>query len=526
MSDVASEIRLPDNVLIFDTTMRDGEQTPGVSFTVNEKKNIAEQLTKLGVDVIEAGMPIVSKGEEKAIREIAKLELDTEICALARTNLKEIDLAIDCGVDRVHIFIATSDLHMKEKLNMTREQVLNSAVEAVRYVKEHGLKVEFSAEDATRSDLNFLKEIYGEVVKAGAGVINVPDTVGCTTPRAYAYLTKQLTDVVKTDTIISVHTHDDFGLAVSNSLAAVEMGAKQVHATVNGIGERAGNASLEEVVMSLIALYGIKTNIKTENIFETSKLIENLSGVKIAPNKSIVGDNAFRHESGIHAHAVLVDPRTYEPITPDVIGRKRGEKDATVSSIVVGKHTGRHSLKAKLDSYGYIYSDEQLGEIMDRIKKLGDKGKNVTDKDLQAIAEDIISRVSEEEQFLKLKELLVITGLNITPTATVRIEVGEEEKLVSDLGVGPVDAAFNALQKAVKAFGEMSLVEYNLEAITGGTEALGFVTVKIKDNKDKLYIAKAANEDIVSASVQALINAVNRKLAYDRNYNNRVNSIS
>ena len=519
MSDVSSETYLPDKVLIFDTTMRDGEQTPGVSFTVNEKKIIAEQLAKLGVDVIEAGMPLVSKGEEKAIREIVKLGLDTEICALARANLKEVDLAIDCGVDRVHVFIATSDLHLKEKLKMTREQALNNAVEAVMYVKEHGLKVEFSAEDATRSDLNFLKEIYESVDRAGIDVINIPDTVGCTTPRAYAYLTKQLMDIVKSDTIISVHTHDDFGLAVSNSLAAVEMGAKQIHVTVNGIGERAGNASLEEVVMSLVALYGIKTRIKTEHIFETSKLIENLSGIKISPNQPIVGENAFRHESGIHAHAVLVDPRTYEPITPEVIGIKRSEQDITHSSIVIGKHTGRHSLKAKLDSYGYIYSNEQLEEIIKRIKKLGDKGKNVTDIELQAIADDIIGRVSEEEQFLKLKELLVVTGLNITPTATVRIEVGEEEKLVSDLGVGPVDAACNALQKAVKAFGEMSLIEYNLEAITGGTQALGFVTVKIKDNKDNLYTARAANEDIVSASVQALINAVNRKLAYDRNHN-------
>jgi len=517
---VSSEVALPDSVLIFDTTMRDGEQTPGVSFTVNEKKNTAEQLAKLGVDVIEAGMPIVSRGEEKAIREIVKLGLDTEICALTRTKQNEIDLAIDCGVDRVHIFIATSDLHLKEKLRITREQALNSAFEAVKYAKEHGLKVEFSAEDATRSDLNFLKEIYGEVDRAGVDVINIPDTVGCTTPRAYAYLTKQLIEVVKGDTIVSVHTHNDFGLAVANSLAAVEVGAKQVHVTVNGIGERAGNASLEEIVMSLVALYGVKTNIKTEYIFETSKLIENLSGMKIPPNQPIVGENAFRHESGIHAHAVLVNPRTYEPITPDIIGRKRSRQDITLSSIVIGKHTGRHSLKAKLDSYGYIYTGEQLEEIMKRVKKLGDKGKQVTDVELQAIADDIIGRVSMKEQYLKLKELVVVTGLNITPTATVRIEVGGEEKLVSDLGVGPVDAACNALQKAVKAFGEILLVEYNLEAITGGTEALGIVTVKVRDKKGRMYTARAANEDIVSASVQALVNAVNRILASHGNTKN------
>lgn len=516
---MSKELTLPDEVLFFDTTMRDGEQTPGVSFTINEKKIIAEQLAKLGVDVIEAGMAIVSRGEEEAIREIVKLGLDCEICSLARTNLKEVDLALDCGVNRIHIFIATSDLHMKAKLRMTREQVLSSAVETVGYAKEHGLKVEFSAEDATRSDLDFLKEVYREVVKAGADVINIPDTVGCATPRAYAYLVKELSGVVDSDTIISAHTHDDFGLSVANSLAAIEVGAKQVHVTVNGIGERAGNASLEEVVMALVALYGFKTNIKTEYIFETSKLIENLSGIKIPPNKAIIGENAFRHESGIHAHAVLQDPRTYEPFSPGLIGRKRSKEEISLSSIAIGKHTGKHSLKAKLDSYGYIYSNEQLEEILKRIKKLGDKGKSVTDIELQAIADDIVGRVSEEDQFLKLKELVVITGLNITPTATVRINVGGEEKLVSDLGVGPIDAACNALQKAVKAFGEMSLVEYNLEAITGGTDALGFVTVKVKDKKDRLYTARAANEDIVSASVQALINAVNRMLASNKNRN-------
>lgn len=495
---------------IFDTTLRDGEQMPGVALTTEDKKKIAEQLAKLGVDIIEAGMPVVSKGEKEAVKDIANMRLGPEICALARTTKGDIDTALECDVDRVHVFIATSELHMKYKLKMKPEEVLEKAVEAVEYVKSHGVKVEFSAEDATRSDLEFLKKVYRSVVEAGADVINIPDTVGATIPTAYAYIVEEIKKAVGPGVVISVHTHNDFGLATANALAAVEKGAQQVHVTVNGIGERAGNASLEEVVMSLFALYGVKTNIKTTQIYETAKLVERLTGVRLQPNKPIVGANAFKHESGIHAHAVLENPLTYEPLTPELIGRKR--VSIVDEAIVIGKHTGGHSLKAKLEQMGIHVTEDQLKEILDKIKEVGDKGKAVTDADIIAIVEDIVGRVAESERVLKLEELTVVTGKGITPTATVRIKVGGKEKIASAIGVGPVDAACNALQIAVKEFQEMTLEEYNLEAITGGTDALGFVTVKLKDKDGKIYIAKAADGDIVMASVQAIINAVNKAL--------------
>lgn len=501
---------LPEQVYIFDTTLRDGEQMPGVALTTEGKKTVAEQLAKLGVDVIEAGMPVVSKGEKEAIKDIAGMGLGSEICALARTSREDIDAALDCDVDRVHVFIATSELHMKYKLKLTPDEVLNKAVEAVEYTKSHGVKVEFSAEDATRSNLEFLKKVYSSVVEAGADVINIPDTVGATIPAAYAYIVEEIRNAVKPGVIISVHTHNDFGLATANALAAVEKGAQQIHVTVNGIGERAGNASLEEVVMSLFALYEIKTNIKTTYIYETSKLVERLTGVRLQPNKPIIGANAFRHESGIHVHAVLKNPLTYEPLTPELIGRKR--TSIVDEAIVIGKHAGGHSLRAKLEQMGVTATEEQLREILSRVKEIGDKGKAVTDADLAAIVEDIIGRVAEKERVLKLEELTVVTGKGITPTATVRIKVGDKEKIASAIGVGPVDAACNALQSAVKEFQEMSLEEYNLEAITGGTDALGFVTVKLRDKDGAIYVARAADGDIVMASVQAIINAANKAL--------------
>ncbi|MEM1511017.1 MAG: 2-isopropylmalate synthase [Candidatus Jordarchaeales archaeon] len=504
------QANLPERVYIFDTTLRDGEQMPGVALTFEDKKKVAEQLAKLGVDVIEAGMPVVSEGEKKAIKDIAGMRLGPEICALARTSREDIDVALDCDVDRVHIFIATSELHMKYKLKMTPDEVLRKAVEAVEYTKSHGVKVEFSAEDATRSDLEFLKKVYSSVVDAGADVINIPDTVGATIPSAYAHIVEEIKKAVKPGVIISVHTHNDFGLATANALAAVEKGAQQVHVTVNGIGERAGNASLEEVVMSLFALYHVMTNIKTTYIYETSKLVERLTGVRLQPNKPIIGANAFKHESGIHAHAVLENPLTYEPLTPELIGRKR--TSVVEEAIVIGKHTGGHSLKAKLEHMGISVTEEQIKEILARVKEIGDKGKAVTDADLVAIVEDIVGRVAEKERVLKLEELTVVTGKGITPTATVRIRVGDREKIASAIGVGPVDAACNALQNAVKEFQEMNLEEYNLEAITGGTDALGFVTVKLRDKDGAMYVARATDGDIVMASVQAIINAANKAL--------------
>ena len=333
-----------DRVRIFDTTLRDGEQTPGVSVTPEQKVQIAIKLDELGVDVIEAGFPIVSPGEMKAIKTIAKLGLKSEICALARAVQGDIDAAINCDVRYVHTFIATSDIHMQHKLKMSREQVLEKAVWSIDYAKKHDIQVEFSAEDATRSDREFLKLVFKAVTDAGADRLDIPDTVGFATPQYIA----QLVSDVKTETNnkipISMHCHDDFGLAVANTISGIDAGASCAHVTINGLGERAGNASLEELVMALHCLYKKKHNIKTELLYETSKYISNIMGIVVQPNKAIIGENAFGHESGIHTHGIISNPLTYEPISPEIVGRKRW--------LQAGKHAGAHGIKAMLEDFG------------------------------------------------------------------------------------------------------------------------------------------------------------------------------
>ncbi len=500
---VSKELKLPKRIRIFDTTLRDGEQTPGVSLTPDQKILIARQLDKLGVDTIEAGFPMVSEGERKAIKAIAGAGLDAEICALARCVKEDIDAALDCDVDCVHIFIATSDIHLKHKLKLSREEALARAVEWVEYAKKHGVVVEFSAEDATRTNLEFLKQVYQAVVKAGANRINVPDTVGCITPRGMNYLISQLKQAVRVP--ISVHCHNDFGLAVSNSLAGVEAGAEQVHVTVNGLGERAGNASLEEAVMGLRALYGVKPRIKTELLVETSDLVERLTGVMVPPNKAIVGDNAFAHEAGIHVHGVLEFAGTYEPLSPELVGHHR--------RLVLGKHAGARSVNEQLKDLGVEVGKEQLLEITKRVKELGDKGKVVTDTDLRAIAESVLGTLPPEEKVVELKEITVLTGSTVTPTASVRVTVRGGERAGSGTGVGPVDAAINAIRNVMKEISALRLKEYHLDAITGGSDALAEVTVKLEDDKGNLYIAKGVREDVVIASVDAMINGINRYFA-------------
>ncbi|MEM2986865.1 MAG: 2-isopropylmalate synthase, partial [Nitrososphaerota archaeon] len=414
---------------IFDTTLRDGEQTPGVSLTPEEKLIIAKQLDKLGVDVIEAGFPATSKGEIEAIKLIANENLKAEICALSRTTKSDIDSVIDCNIKSIHLFIATSDIHLKYKLEMTREQVLEKAIEAIDYSKAHGLTIEFSAEDATRTDIDFLKKFYENVCKAGVDRINVPDTVGIMTPKKFYDLILELKKVVNKP--ISVHCHNDFGMAVANSLAGIEAGATQIHVTINGLGERAGNAALEEIVANLEILYGYKTNIKTNLIYETSKLVSQLTGIYVQPNKAIVGENAFAHESGIHTHGVIKNPLTYEPIPPEFVGASR--------RIIVGKHAGSHGLKENLKNIGFDVSDEQLSEILKRVKDLGDKGKKVTDADLQVITETVLGMPKIRP--IKLKEVIVVTGNNITSTAFVKLKFYGKTISGAATGVGPVDAA-------------------------------------------------------------------------------------
>ena len=493
-------------VRVFDTTLRDGEQTPGISLTAEEKVKIAHQLDKLGVDAIEAGFPIASKGERDSVAAVAKAGLSCEIVGLARANQPDIDAAIESKVDCIHIFLATSDLHLKHKLKLTREEVLRKITESITYAKSHGKTVEYSAEDATRTDLEFLKKAYHTAEVAGADRINIPDTVGVSSPRSIAQITREIGSIVKIP--ISIHCHDDFGLAVANSLAAVEAGAVQVHVTMNGLGERAGNTSLEELVMSLHRLYARKTNIKTTLLYETSRLVSALTGIRVQPNKAVVGDNAFGHESGIHTHGITEMPLTYEPYDPADVGRRRWFQ--------AGKHAGAHGISVQLAEAGYFPDKGQLAEIVSRVKDIGDKGKTVTDADLIAITEAILGRTSVRERILDLVDLAAVTGKGLIPTSSVRLRLDGKEYVSSETGVGPVDAAIKAVQKITDSSAQIKLKEYRLEAITGGSDALADALVKVEDANGIVVSASAAREDVVVASVEAMVEAINKILLRQR----------
>jgi len=385
---IADEVEnLPKEVRIFDTTLRDGEQTPGISFTKEQKLTIARQLAKLGVASIEAGFPAVSRGEFEAVRAIARERLGPEIVALARSNKNDIDKALDADVDAIHVFIAASDIHLKYKLRMSREEALRRAVEAVEYAKSHGVVVEFSPEDATRADLNYLYQIVKAVAEAGADRIDIPDTVGVMTPTRMKYLIKYILPAAQ-GKIVSVHCHNDFGLAVANSLAGIEAGAQQAHVTVNGIGERAGNAALEEVVAALEFLLNVRTGVNTKLLYETSLLVSKITGIPIPPNKPIVGANAFSHESGIHVHGVISNPFTYEPIRPEMVGQKR--------RIVLGKHSGRHGVEYALKTLGYPTDPDIVLRVLDEVKRLGDQGVKVDEDKLREIVEKILEEREEK----------------------------------------------------------------------------------------------------------------------------------
>ncbi|AGK60190.1 2-isopropylmalate synthase [Archaeoglobus sulfaticallidus PM70-1] len=486
-------------ISVFDTTLRDGEQTPGVSFPINYKIQIAKQLDKLGVDYIEAGFPVASKGEFEAVKTIVNLDLDSKICGLARIVKEDIDSALDSGVDLVHIFISTSKIQIDYTIKKSREEIINDSVEAVEYIKDHGRECMFSAMDATRTEIDYLKEIYKAVEEAGVDIINVPDTVGVATPFRFHNLIKELREHLKVP--IDVHCHNDFGLAVANTHAAVLAGADQVQVTVNGIGERAGNASLAEVVMILKSLEGIETNIRTEYLVETSRLVERFTGFRLPPNTPIVGDNAFSHESGIHAHGVIKEASTFEPgvITPEMVGHRR--------RIVIGKHAGRHQIKKMLEDAGYIVNEEDLTKIFEKVKELGDKGKKVTDLDLFTIAEVVIGELRKEDRAIVVDEITVLTGNKITPTAVINANVFNDSRVKSAIGVGPVDAALKAVRELV---GEtIKITEFKMDAITGGSDALAEVYVTVEDDSGKSFTARAAGPDIVMASIDAVINAVN-----------------
>jgi 2-isopropylmalate synthase len=497
---VKKNMKLPEKVRIFDTTLRDGEQTPGVAITVDEKIRIAKRLDLLGVDVIEVGFPAASEGERKAAREIHNLGLEAQICGLARPLKDDLDAALDSDMDYIHTFIGTSPLHREYKLHMTTEEIQEKAVEAVEYIKDHGVIAEFSAEDATRTEFDFLKSIYQSVEDAGVDYINVPDTVGVMVPSSMNQLINDLKEGLKVP--LSVHCHDDFGLAVANSLAAVEAGAEQVHATINGLGERAGNTSLEEVVMALITSYNLKTNINTKLLVSTSELVSRITGVKMPPNKAIVGENAFAHEAGIHVHGVLQKAETYEPLQPEMVGHTR--------RIVMGKHSGARAIRSKLDEYSIEMDEDQFCSLFDQVKKLGDKGKMITDADLKSMAETMLGRAKEE--IVKLEGFTVMTGDNVLPTATVKLSIDGQIKTTAKTGVGPVDAAINAIQDLVRETADIELDEYHIEAITGGTNALAEVFVIMSDKDGRRATGRSTVEDVVMASVEAVLDAINKIL--------------
>ena len=490
-------------VRIFDTTLRDGEQTPGVSLSPEKKLNIAKKLDALGIDAIETGFPIISDGERNAVKMITSENLQSELCGLARTNKKDIDAAVDCGLNYIHTFIATSDIHLEYKLKMTREQALEKAIDAVEYGKSRGLQVEFSAEDATRTDREFLKSVFTQVAKAGADRIDIPDTVGYSTPQYIAEITKDAIDA--TQLPVSVHCHNDFGLAVANAISGIQAGAECAHVTINGIGERAGNASLEELVMALNSLQfeqKWETNIKKELLYETSRYVSKIVGITVQPNKAIVGENAFGHESGIHTHGVLNNPLTYEPISPEIVGRTRW--------LQVGKHAGIHGMNAMLKEYGIVPNEEQTKKILDKVKNIGDQGKQVTEVELLSLANEVIGE-NTLKRIVQLTGFSVSTGVGTMPYAFVKLNIDGKEMVATDYGVGPVDASLNAIQKITgQITDEVRLKEYRLDSISGGANALCEVTIKVEDARGNIISSKSVGEDIVTTSVQAMVDGINR----------------
>lgn len=498
--------RFPEKIRVFDTTLRDGEQTPGVSLTPENKLRIAQRLDELGVDVIEAGFAAVSEGEMEAVKLIAGAALRAEICSASRGVRGDIDAVAKSGADSIHLIIPVSDLHIEAKLRKTRKQVLGITRDMVRYAKDCGLVVELSAEDATRADFDFLKKVFATGIEAGADRIVACDTVGVLTPeRSYKFygdLRKSLNVPV-----VSVHCHDDFGMAVANTVAALHAGANQFHATINGLGERAGNASLEEIVVSLMALYKLKLNIKTEKLYGISQFVSRLTGVYVQPNKAIVGENAFTHESGIHTQGMLANSSTYEPIAPELVGGTR--------RLAPGKHSGSAGIKAALSDMGLAPSEEQLMEIFNRVKTVGDKGKIVTDADLLAIAESVLGLGKAKP--IQLQEITVVSGNTVTPTASVRLKLNEKEVNGAAIGVGPVDAAINAVKKAIQEVEPILLEQYNVKAITGGTDAMVEVVVRMRKG-DRTATAMGVREDIVMASLDAVLGAMN---VLTTDYNNK-----
>jgi len=495
-----------DRVFIFDTTLRDGEQAPGFSMNPGEKLRFAKQLERLGVDIIEAGFPIASEGDFESVRQIAGEIKKSQVAGLCRTSLGDIDRAWDAIKDaalpRIHTFISTSDIHLNHMLKMTRAQVLKEARAAVKHARSLTGNVEFSAQDATRTDRKYLSEIVEAVIDEGATTVNIPDTVGYAMPDEFGELIAYLFDTVGNihKAVISVHTHDDLGVAVATSLAGLKAGARQVECAVNGIGERAGNASLEEVVMALETrrdILGLRTHIKTKHIYPTSRLLAEITGVGVQPNKAIVGANAFAHESGIHQDGLIKEKITYEIMTPESVG-------VSETNIILGKHSGRHAIRERLKKMGFDLAKEDVDTVFKRFKELADIKKEMFDEDIEAIiAEDIFRRPEK----YRLLYISVVSGNAAIPTATVQMEIDGEIMQEAYFGVGPVDATFATIRKITGT--NHHLVKYQVHAVTEGTDAQGVVTVQLR-HKKRIVSGRGSDPDVLVASAKAYINALNR----------------
>jgi 2-isopropylmalate synthase len=499
-------------IRIFDTTLRDGEQSPGASMNIQEKLMVAKQLAKLGVDVIEAGFAFSSPGDFEAIKTIGNEVEGPVICSLARAKEDDIKSAWQAVKDaprrRIHTFHSTSDIHLKYQFRVSREEALKRSVEMVKLARSLVEDVEFSPMDATRTDINYLCEVVEAVIKAGASTVNIPDTVGYSIPEEFGSMIGTIHERVGNvrQAVISVHCHNDLGLATANSLAAVMNGAGQIECTINGIGERAGNCSMEEVVMSLRTrkdLFDADTRINTEEIMRSSRLVTKITGMNVQPNKAIVGSNAFAHESGIHQDGLLKEKSTYEIIRPETIGLYSAK-------LVLGKHSGRHAFKTRLKDLGYILSDEELNKAFERFKKLADQKKDIFDEDIEALITEGVAKVPE---FYSLVDLYMVSGVNQKPTAAVKLKAGENIVDRLEHGDGPVDAIYRAIAGITDT--KSRLLKFEVKGITGGTDALGEVVVSLEEGGVTVR-GHGSDTDIIVASAKAYINALNKLAARKR----------
>ncbi len=495
-----------NRVLIFDTTLRDGEQSPGASMNPEEKLRLARHLENLGVDIIEAGFPAASDGDFLSVQQIAQAVRGSQIAALARANREDIDRAWeavrDAAEPRIHTFLSSSDIHLQHQLRKSRTQVLQEASQAVAHARGYVDNVEFSPMDATRTDRGFLCDMVEAAIAAGATTINIPDTVGYAMPEEFGDLIATLLDRAQglREAILSVHCHNDLGMAVANSLAAIARGARQVECTINGIGERAGNAAMEEIVMALQTrkdIYGLTTGIRTERLYQVSKLLSRITGIRVPPNKAIVGSNAFAHESGIHQDGILKERTTYEIMTPESVGISQ-------TQLVLGKHSGRHAVSERLKKLGYCLTPEEINRVFARFKDLADLKKEVFDEDLETLVYEEICGVEEKYHLVYLN---VVSGNVAVPTATMQISIDGETVQDAGFGVGPVDATFAAIRKITGT--DYPLMKYAVDAVTGGTDAQGQAMVQLQFN-GHFVIGRGAHPDVIVASAKAYLNALNR----------------